>query len=118
MKRHETTAVKIAARIPRHLRGASAKQIVQYCIEHWKTQTRFDPDTGKTTPTGLATKMLFATADALFDPNDWKAPFYARFPQDAGGRDATEWAKAAAIWYHGSKPYKTYAGVGSPGYAC
>lgn len=63
--RHETTAVKIAARIPRHLRGASAKEIVEYCRTHWRTQTRFNADMGETTPTGLATKMLMATADAL-----------------------------------------------------
>lgn len=52
--------------------------------------------------------LVFAT---ISNPNDWKGPFYARFPQIAGA-----WVKAAILWYHASKPYDVPAGIYSRGY--
>jgi hypothetical protein len=114
---HTTEAKRTTASIPRHLRNAAAIDIVAYMQEHWMTQTKQNDKQNKAIPVGKTAQMLFSCKE-FFDPAHWKNPFYARFPQDADGRDATEWVKAAVIWWHGAHAYTTFIGVGSYGYAC
>jgi hypothetical protein len=116
--RHTTEAARTETRIPRHMSGKTAHDIVKYCHRNWNRQTRVIKGTGRIEMTGMALQMLEGASKAFFSPEHWKDPFYARFPQDSEGRDATEWAAAAAIWYHGAEPARTFVGVMSHGYAC
>lgn len=112
---YTTEAAKIEENFPKHTRRMTAHQIVEYLREHFKTEFVQD-EYGRILeqkPLNKSTAYMMAVSNALFDPDDWKAPFRANFPNC--GR---EWAKAAVIWYHGATPYETSIGVVSTGYAC
>jgi hypothetical protein len=112
MKYYETFDATPKAPKPRQLQNCQdAGKIVKYLTTHFKT-THKDGST-QIIPLNKATAYMIAVADAIFDPKDWKAPIYAKFP---GCGDA--WAAAAIIWYHGARPLKSYIGVYSTGYAC
>ena len=64
-------------------------------------------------PANKSTAYLVAVSNTLMNPQDWKAPFYARFPECGD-----EWAEAAIIWYHGVGAKRSFVGVYSPGYQC
>jgi len=112
---YTTEAKEIDAPKPKHLNNKSAIEIVEYMRKHFKSEF-YQDDNGQMAgekPLNKSTAYLQAIAKALFDPNDWKAPFKANFP-----KCGDEWAKATIIWYHGGQPYQTFTGVGSFGYAC
>lgn len=106
MKFYETENAKPQVKCPHHLVNKTAEEIVDYLFDHFNS----DPETGK--PANKSTAYMQAVADAIFDPNDWKAPICAKFP--ACG---IEWASAAIIWYHGSHPRESAVSVYSWGYA-
>lgn len=110
---YTTFAAKINAKRPRHLMNKTAQEIVEYMQIHFKADFYDEGKYWKDRPLNKSTAYLIAVSDALFNPEDWKAPFYAKFP-DCGH----EWAKAAVIWYHGAEAQETFSGAISPGYAC
>ena len=111
MERHTTEAAQVDCKIPAKMRKMSAMEIVNEV-----SRIEFAKAPGNTKSAGF--KMIEATSKAVFDPADWKAPIYAKFTRDADGRDATEWVKAAIVWYHGIEPQASFVGVYSQGYAC
>lgn len=111
MTTYTTTGAQTAARIPTRMRNMKATEIVGSIFNAEIAKKPGSKDTA-----GLT--MLKSCADAFFAKDHWKNAFYAIFPQDADGRDACEWAAAAAIWFHGAEPIRTSIGVHSNGYAC
>jgi len=114
-KGYTTEGAKIEAQKPQQLNGKTADEIVIYLQGHFKTEMELD-DQGRLvgqTPLNKTTAYMMAVYQALFDPSDWRNPFYAIHP-DCG----SEWATAAIIWYHGARGHQTFAGVQSPGYQC
>lgn len=109
---HTTEGAQINHLIPANLRGMNAMQISDAVFK-----AEIARPAGSETHTAGYT-MLEATASAIFDPADWKAPINAILPQDAAGADALEWAAAAVIFYHGAEPRRSFVGVFSYGYAC
>lgn len=107
---YTTEAAPINAPKPKHLMNKSAQEIVEYMMKHFKTN--YLVGTGQKS-LNKSTAYLIAVSDTLFDPQDWKAPFYARFPECG-----EEWAEAAIIWYHGAEATRSFIGVFSPGYQC
>jgi len=98
---HRTTLNKVEMVEPRITRNKSSEQILDIMKkEAYKEKSKV---------------MDFAEAvfNTFADPNDWKNPFYAKFP---GCKK--EWVKAVIIWFHGSMPEESYAGVYSLGYQC
>lgn len=106
--RHETESLKVGG-MPKNTRSMTAAQIVAYMQKHFKEKQDKE---GRFVPANKATAYLIATMNTYSDPDNWKSPFYARFPESA------EWLSAAIIWYHGAEAYRTFVGVGSNGYAC
>lgn len=110
-----TECAKINAEKPANTRNMKAQQIVEYMVKNFKTNI-IDNGRGKgitVKPLNKSTAYLIAVSEAIFDPENWKNPCYAKFPECGD-----EWAAAAIIWYHGATPHKTFIGVMSQGYAC
>lgn len=107
MNFHKTESAKIGVPKPKNTRGWTTEQIIAYGREHYNTNI----ETGR--PMNKFTAYMVAVSNAIFNPEDWKAPIYAIFPGCGN-----EWAKAAIIWYHGAQPYESFVGVYSHGYAC
>lgn len=97
--RHRTEGAKVDAPKPR-IGAKTGEEIVRY-IAGLKT------DKNKTM------RYMRAVAEAIFDPDDWKAPIYAVLPSCG-----LEWARAAVMFYHGAEPATSFVGVYSDGYAC
>jgi len=106
IKFYETEGATPQETCPRHLRNKTAEEIVAYLMEHFDS----DPETGEAA--NKSTAYIRAVAAAIFNPDDWKAPIYAKFPTCG-----KEWAKAAIIWHHGDEPIESFIGVYSLGYA-
>lgn len=104
MNYYTTEAAKILAEKPINTVNMTANEIVNYAICHYKMAGR--------EPQNKFTVYMRAVNDAIFNPEDWKAPIYAILP-DCG----KEWAKAAIIWFHGQVPIESFSGVYSNGYA-
>ena len=84
----------------------SVDDLVQYIQKNFRIDS-------EGTPANKTTAYLKAVSDAIFDPQEWKAPCYAVCPQCGNN-----WAEAAIIWYHGRKGVRSFVGVYSLGYAC
>lgn len=109
---YTTEAVKTGLPVPQQTLKMDASEIVEYLKIHVRMKTVAGSGRFEEVPANKVTAFLKATFDAYSDPADWKAPFYAQFPQHK------EWLKAAIIWYHGAKATETFIGVRSPGYQC
>jgi len=111
MNFYKTEFAAIEMQEPRQTRNMKAEQIVAYLREHY--QTNIDRQTGKSRPANKVTEYAMNVFNAVKNPADWKAPFYASMPQFD-----SEWVKAVTMWYHGNVPVASFAGVYSYGYAC
>lgn len=110
---YKTECAKIEAEMPRNTRNMKAMEIVNYLQKHFNTDFIDDENGFRQIPKNKATAYMIAVSNAIFDPDNWKAPIYATFPECG-----KEWAKAAIIWYHGAEPKESFIGVYSTGYAC
>jgi hypothetical protein len=110
MERYTTEHAKVECSIPARMRKMTAMEIVN-------AVSKIEHKTGYSKKSA-GFKMIEAASKAVFNPADWKAPIYAKFTVDANGCDATEWVKAAIVWYHGAQPLESFVGVYSQGYAC
>lgn len=108
-----TECAKINAEKPANTRNMKAQDIVHYLQSHFKTDFVESENGMRQIPKNKATAYMIAVSKAIFDPENWKNPCYAKFPECGD-----EWAAAAIIWYHGATPHKTFIGVMSQGYAC
>lgn len=108
---YEVDLVDVDVRIPSHLINKSADEIVAYLMNHYKIKS--DKEGRLELPVNLSTAYLMAVRDVIFDPDNWKNAIYVRYP-----KIQREWVKAAIVWYHGSIPIESMAGVYSTGYAC
>ena len=103
--KYVTTAKQIGLKKPVNTLNKSCEQIIALLKKHYNEDVDGNPK-------NKITAYAKAVANAIFDPENWKNPIYAKFP-DCG----KEWAKAVIIWYHASQPFESYAGVYSYGYA-
>lgn len=109
---YKTENAKINMAIPASMRRMTAEQIIDAVRKF-----EFSPDRKRPAKPGIGCRMIEATAEAVFDPKNWKNPICANWTVDAEGRNAREWVKAAIMWYHAAKPLESYIGVYSQGYA-
>ena len=61
-------------------------------------------------------EIIRAVLTAVQDPDDWKMPLLAHEPVFTNGRSASEWVRAAVVWFHAAEPLGTGELVASPGY--
>ena len=105
-KFYETVAKKVDLSTPVNTINKTWEQIFELMGAHWNEDTKGNPK-------NKITAYAKAVSKTIFDPENWKNPCYAKFP-DCG----KEWAKAVIAWYHGCNAIESGAGVYSLGYQC
>lgn len=102
---YRTDKAQVNAVMPVNTLNMTAEKIFALLTKH------FDTDENGI-PTNKITAYAQAVSQAVFDPSDWKNPFYA-----VHATCGNEWVKAVIMWYHACEPRETMCGVVSNGYA-
>lgn len=103
---HVTYERHMSVAIPKIMRNLTADEIGKVTWSTGKENVK------------LFHSVLKDAMDTYGDPVYWKNSFYAIFPMDKDGRDATQVVVAAIEWFHGTQAKTTQYGVYSTGYAC
>lgn len=109
--RHECPVLE--CEVPASLRNADGEKVRQMA---WAALLKQAKGEALTEREGKIVAVIEACA-TLLHPGDYREPVYVVHPRSSHRDDLTEWVAYTLEHYHGAKPYRTFAGVGSQGYA-
>lgn len=110
--RHECPVIEVE--VPASLQQMSEDAVSEYA---WAAMIKSTGDDALNAREQAAIEIVEAIGEALLSKDDYRSPVYVTHPRDLNGFDLSDWVAYTFAHYHGAKAYRTFAGVGTHGYA-